>query len=156
MIIGAAVAVALLEKANHLLEQRQLSRESRGWLMVRGEILDNGLVSSSHPYPRGNSRQPVVDFRYVVDGTTFLGGTVSFRSEYDDAEAVEVAARYPARSVVSIWYRPGDPRVSVLEPDSWDDLATLICFIVGDLFVILVTLFCAAALVLISVSNRGP
>lgn len=119
--------------------------------MVRGEILGSGLVKSSHPYPLGNSRLPVVTFRYVVDGTTFLGGTLSFGSEYD-MEAYE-AAKYPARSVVSIWYRPSDPRVSVLEPDSWDDLTTLICLIVGDVFVILATLLCAA-LAMISVSKR--
>jgi Protein of unknown function (DUF3592) len=155
LVIGTVAAVSFLEQTNQLLEQRQLSRESRGWPMVRGEILGSGSVMSSHPYPRGNSRRPSVDFRYVVDGRTFQGGRVSFRSGYDDDEAVEVTARYPARSVVSIWYRPSDPRVSVLEPDSWDDLATLICFIGGDVFVILATLFCAAALILISLPKRG-
>jgi Protein of unknown function (DUF3592) len=155
IVIGTAAAVLCLGNTHRLLEQRQLSRESRGWRMVRGEILGSGSVISSHPYPQGNSRRPTVDFRYVVDGRTYQGGRVSFRSGYDDDEAAEVTARYPTRSAVPIWYRPGDPGVSVLEPDSWDDLPALICFIVGDVFVIVATLFCAAALILISVPKRG-
>jgi hypothetical protein len=108
------------------LELRRLSQESAAWPRVRGEVVDTRLVWSSSPRA-GQAYWPTIHYRYSVDGTGFSGERVSFRPSYGRAEAADAVSRFPAGSLVSVWYRPGDPRTSVagtqyLEDRSSDDL----------------------------------
>src|ERR1017187_4244994 len=101
------------------LELRRLSYESSTWSRVRGVVLDGRDRWSSSPRS-SKSYWPTIDYRYSVGGTTFEGDRVSFRSSYSRSEAEAAVARYSAGSAVTVWYRPGDPRRSVLEPDTWN------------------------------------
>jgi hypothetical protein len=124
-IAFVGVAAVLARMTGERLELRRLSQESAAWPRVRGEVVDTRLVWSSSPRA-GQAYWPTIHYRYSVDGAGFSGQRVSFRPSYGRAEAEAAVSKFSAGSPVSVWYRPGDPRTSVLEPDTWKaNLATL-------------------------------
>jgi hypothetical protein len=147
-VVGLAAVLAHMTATR--LELRRLSQESAAWPRVRGEVIDTRLLWSSSPRA-GKTYWPTIHYRYSVDGTTFSGERVSFRPSYGRGEAEDAVGRYPAGSRVSVWYRPRDPRTSVLEPNTWRaGLATL--FLVPST-VAAVALALASLFVLILVSK---
>src|SRR5450432_989955 len=96
-VVGAAAVLAHV--TGQRLELRRMSRESTGWPRARGDVLDTRLVWSSSPRS-GKSYWPTIHYRYSVEGTTFLGDRVSFRSSYRRSEAEAAVARFPVGSVV--------------------------------------------------------
>lgn len=147
------VAAVLAHVARERLELRRLSQESAAWPRVSGEVVDTRVLWSSSPRA-GKTYFPTIHYWYSVGGVTFLGERVSFRPSYGRAEAEDAAGRYPARSRVSVWYRPGDPRTSVLEPNTWRaGLATLI-LVPSTVAAIILALVCGSVLVLVSKPRR--
>jgi hypothetical protein len=148
-LAALALAAVLAHATAERLALRQLSRESTGWPAVTGLVVDTRVVWSSSPRS-GRSYWPLVHYRYVVEGTTYSGDRVSFRADYGHADAEGAVAKYPAGSVVSIFYSPGVPQKSVLEPGTWHGgpLMTVLVFIM--VAAIAVALVCVAILLLVS------
>lgn len=148
-IAFGGVAAVLTRTTATRLELRRLSQESAGWPQVRGEVVDTRDVWSSSPRA-GKAYWPTLHYRYSVGGTTFSGERVSFRPSYGRAEAEEAVAKFPAGAPVSVWYRPGDPGKSVLEPDTWRAGLAMVFLVPGTIAAIVLALVCLAVLVLVS------
>jgi hypothetical protein len=145
--VGVAVVLSLATSTR--LELRRLSQESAGWPQVRGEVVDTRDVWSSSPRA-GKAYWPTIHYRYSVGGTTFSGDRVSFRPSYGRAEAQDAVARFPAGAPVSIWYRPGDPGESVLEPNTWRAGLAMALLVPTTIAAIILALVCLAVLVFVS------
>lgn len=60
-----------------------------------------------------------VRYTYKVNGRTFRGNHVGFGEKkltFDSDDQRQVVRRYPKGKVVEVYYDPGNPEVSVLEP----------------------------------------
>jgi hypothetical protein len=152
-LAALALAAVLAHVMGERLELRRLSRESTAWASVAGVVLDTRAVWSSSPRS-GRSYWPTTRYRYSVGRTAFVGDRVSFRPSYGRSEAEHAAAKYPPGSAVSVWYRPGDPHTSVLEPRTWDGVRGLTFLIPVTVATILLVLACVAALVFVSKPRR--
>ena len=148
-IAVVGLAAVLMHLTWERLELKKLSRESAGWPQARGLIVETRPVWSSSPRS-GKSYWPTIHYRYSVDGTTFSGDRVSFRSSYRRAEAENAVARFPVGSVVSVWYRPGDPQASVLEPTTWKAGPLMILLVPATVAAIILALICLAVLLFVS------
>jgi len=115
--VGLAGLLVYLEW--DLFRDRSLSPESKSWPTVPATILDSRLGGGSSSRG-GHSSSPVIHYRYVVGGHEYVSHRVSWCPSYDDLSARVRVARWPAGSTTTAWYRPSDPSVAVLEPDSWD------------------------------------
>jgi hypothetical protein len=67
---------------------------------------------------RGPSVSAAVRYRFIVGTKTFEGQTISFESPRGPAAETAVR-RYLPGTMVRVFFRPSDPRLSVLETDSW-------------------------------------
>jgi hypothetical protein len=152
-IAFVGVAAVLTHMTAARLDMRRLSRESGAWPRVRGQVVDTRLVWSASPRA-GKTYWPTIHYRYSVGGATFLGERVSFRSSYRRAEAQDAVSQFPAGSVVSVWYRPGDPRTSVLEPNTWRTGLTTVVLVPLTVAAIILALVCLATLLLVSKPRR--
>jgi uncharacterized protein DUF3592 len=143
------VAAILTRATAARLELRRRSHESAAWPRVRGEVLDARPVWSSSPRA-GKAYWPTIHYRYSVGGATFLGERVSFRTSYGRAEAEAAVSRFPAGSPVSVWYRPGDPGSSVLEPDTWRAGLAMVFLVPSTIAATILALVCLAVLLFVS------
>jgi hypothetical protein len=147
------LAAVLIHSTGERLELRRLSHESPAWPRVRGEIVDTRLVWSSSPRA-GKSYWPTIHYRYSVGAIRFLGDRVSFRPSYNRSEAEDAVSRFPARSTPAVWYRPGDPARSVLEPDTWRAGRATILLVPITVATSLLALVCLAVLLFVSKPRR--
>jgi hypothetical protein len=152
-IAFVGMAAVLTHMTYGRLDLRRLSRESSAWSRARGQVVDTRLVWSASPRA-GKTYWPTIHYRYSVGGATLLGERVSFRSSYRRAEAQAAVAQFPAGSVVSVWYRPGDPRTSVLEPNTWRASPTTVVLVPVTAAAMVLALVCLAALLLVSKPRR--
>ena len=108
------------------------------WPSVQGAVLKSEVADRSTTIKTGEHRrtnvelyEPVVEYQYIVNGTTFTGKRLSFgstRLHYEDAQAV--AGRYPAGAQVPVYYNPKNPRDARLEVTSQGATAQLILGII--------------------------
>jgi hypothetical protein len=152
-IAFVGVAAVLTRMTGERLDLRRLSRQSGAWPRVRGQVVDTRLVWSASPRA-GKTYWPTIRYEYSVGGARLVGERVSFRSSYRRSEAQDAVSQFPAGSVVWVWYRPGDPRTSVLEPDSWRAGLTTVFLIPLTVAAIILALVCLAALLLVSKPRR--
>jgi hypothetical protein len=151
LITPAALALAtvLAHATAERLELRRLSRESTEWPAVTGVVVDTRAVWSSSPRS-GRSYWPLVHYRYSVDGTTYDGDRVSFRADYGHSEAEDEVAKYPAGSVVSIFYSPGVPQRSVLEPGTWHGGPLMAVLVLTTVVATALAVVCVVVLLFVS------
>ena len=83
-----------------------------GWPTAQGWIEQSSLKHSLRTY------YPLVLYTFMVKGKAYSGNTVYFGygGDGDVRQAQNILDRYPANKVVSVYYLPSDPGVSVLEP----------------------------------------
>ena len=101
------------------------ARASLDWPAAPGKVLGSRVATrTENRKHHGRKRRLVVvhradvQYRYEVDGGGFVGTRVSFHdiASSDPGPAHETVARYPADSVLTVYYDPEDPTRSVLEP----------------------------------------
>ena len=113
-----------------ILEVRS-ARESASWPSVQGRVVSakvtrqvsSGTKSSGadRTGSRSGSRSSVsfhakVVYEYTVGGMGYSNDKIAFQAGGDREEAERLVAKYPAKGPVTVYYRPGDPQKSVLEP----------------------------------------
>lgn len=102
------------------IDQVRYATDSLEWPSVAGTVSHSGV--ESHSSRSGNaastSYHARVVYRYVVDDADFEGERISYGAYgTGDAErAARIAARYPLGAAVRVYYQPGNPQESVLEP----------------------------------------
>src|SRR5262249_25971266 len=90
------------------------SKDSPGWPTVRGEVVQSSVVDS-RPGSRRGSLTLHFQYSYKVGGRAYTSGQVRFSWSQLSQEKVR---RHPRGSAVTVYYKPADPSVCVLEPGS--------------------------------------
>jgi hypothetical protein len=93
---------------------RVQSLRSRSWPVVAGVITES-RVRSSRSTGGESSHSARIAYRYIVNGKTYNGDTISYAKGLFEGASVQVS-RYPQGSVVGIHYDPTDPSSAVLDP----------------------------------------
>jgi hypothetical protein len=88
------------------------ARRSLAWPTVQGEV----LASSVTRYSRRFRWDWQVAYRYRVGGRIYTGWRTYFGSMVPIAVARNIVGRFPAQSVVTVYYHPSRPANSVLLP----------------------------------------
>lgn len=95
--------------------------DSASWPGVPGVVTKVGIRTSSvgrrAPTP---VFAPGIRYTYIVDGVEYQGGGFRLSDPFldDRSRAERIIARHPVGSKVTVYYRPGDPRTSVLLRDT--------------------------------------
>jgi hypothetical protein len=113
-----------------LLAQTFTAIKSAGWEITTG-IVTSSWVHKTFNVQSGPGQVPVVGYEYVVNGTTYSSGELSFRpfttvlSWIGSAEPI--VNRYPVGRTVRVHYDPAAPMNAVLDAGvSWVDFVLLI------------------------------
>ena len=96
---------------------------SKGWPSVMGTVIRSKvLVSKSSTSSSGQlsrtetSYTPDVAYRYVVDGTTIKNDNIRYGLATNKYISENLVKQYPVGKEVKIFYNPGNPKQSVLQP----------------------------------------
>jgi hypothetical protein len=121
-LVGVLLTGLSVHGAATEIDLRSLSLESAGWTEASGTIYTSEV--RVHPGKR-TSYEPVITYRYDVEGERYWGNRVVFATEVSESRAFELVARYRPGTSTIVWTRPADPSVSVLLRQSWDASFTL-------------------------------
>jgi hypothetical protein len=95
---------------------------SKGWPTAKGRVLEPAVEESSTTDTKGRSSSSYhirMLYEFTVDGTDFTGKRVAYGDKIGretSRYASDVTRRYPAGKRVTVYYKPGNPKVSLLEP----------------------------------------
>jgi hypothetical protein len=95
--------------------------QTRQWPRAEAEIIDASLVRNERKAKDGTLEHRysfAVNYRYVVDGQTFIGhGTEPYDlGMQNSAGARTMSEDYPVGAKVQVWYRPENPAEAYLMP----------------------------------------
>jgi hypothetical protein len=114
LAIAALFAEPNLRRATH-------GKASVGWPSTTGQIIGSRLVTDHGS--EDERYRAAVRYGYSVDGVRHVGDRVRFYYRwrfddhyYDRAFVEEIVSRYPVGREVKVYYQPGAPENSVLEP----------------------------------------
>jgi len=115
-VFGGVFVVAGLGVSFWCARGLLLARESTAWPGAPGVILSSEVVEER--MDDGTRYHAEISYRFEVEGTTYVGDEVSFAdpSATQRQRASRVVAEYPPGGEVTVYYRPGVPETSVLEP----------------------------------------
>jgi hypothetical protein len=113
-----------------LLAQTFAAIESAGWETTTGTVTSS-WVHETFDIQSGTTQIPVVGYEYVVNGTMYSSGKLSFRPRTTILSwiggAEPIVNRYPVGRTVPVHYDPTAPMNAVLEAGvSWVDFVLLI------------------------------
>jgi hypothetical protein len=100
------------------LELRNLSLESAAWAEAAGTIYGSQVLV--HRGSKRTSYEPAITYGYNVDGERFTGTRILFASETSESMARDLVDRFRPGDTAIVWFRPADPKVSVLLRQSWE------------------------------------
>lgn len=109
------------------------ARVSEGWPTVEGRVV-RSEVDHSTDAEGGDSYTPEIEYEYTVDGLEYENNRVRFgeNSYSSRRRAEEETGRYPVGRRVEVYYEPGDPDNSVLEPGA--TLGSYLGVVMGAMF----------------------
>ena len=132
------------------MEVVRLARESSSWpesearvTYAKSEYHDGGSTGSSQ-------YEPVVHYRYTVNGVEYEGDTIffgskSYQNRSGKARSQEVVSRYANYPLVPLRVNPQRPEQSVLEPGvtlrTYDSMGWALVFLIAGLALILFDLW---------------
>jgi len=119
------------------------AKESANWPYVQGEVISSEMEVRKETDDDGTSvtYSAEVLFEYEVAGTVYSANRVSFGQYSSGAPGLarKILNKYPAGTVVKVYYNPDDPEISVLEPGT--TFSTYLVLIGGLVFVFFGGLF---------------
>lgn len=95
----------------------QNAKESTTWPTVPGVVTESEVVS--HRSDDGTTYSAEVTYRYTVNEKEIHSNTVWFGDNYSSSnrsQFVEIVNRYPVGKEVTVFYKPNDEFIAVLEP----------------------------------------
>lgn len=115
LIVGGLIGVVF--GLNYLAD----ANRSKTWQATEGVTVSAGVIG--HAKNSGSSGSYSVDVRYTyqVDGQTYQSDRIAFNGarQYNSKSKAQTAiADYSAGNVVTVYYNPDDPAISVLQPGS--------------------------------------
>jgi hypothetical protein len=97
-----------------VLRDLALQIRALGFASVAGEI--TGASSAASPFPQRQTYDPVVRYRYTVDGRAFEGRLRHRLTTSSSSWAEGTARHFPRGTPVRVAYDPRNPARSVIEP----------------------------------------
>ena len=126
------IAVLILISFGAYLIAKHLSAAIRGvrskeWPTVEGEIRES-YVGVSDKDARGHIYEPIVRYRYVVQGSGFGGKRFSWNPRTSrDKESVRTQIdQYPEGGRATIYYNLANPWEAVLKPEAQDTVKRIV------------------------------
>jgi hypothetical protein len=117
LLFGAmCVALMLVIVVSKLWE----AHRAAVWPQTAGRIVKS-TIEARHQRSAGEATAvtnvPVVEYEFVVAGTTYRGTRISIGEDSGGANTDTTLARYPIAATVMVYYDPADPTDCVLERD---------------------------------------
>lgn len=95
----------------------RLARESVTWPQVEGRILSSEVEWRSGTGKSHSRHVAVIRYEYTINGTIHTGKRDTFLSEQCGlTDPRTLVKQFPAGATVPVYYRPGDPTITVLIP----------------------------------------
>jgi hypothetical protein len=112
----AVSCLAIVFIAMGLMRFREGDR-ARGWITVGGRVVSSHVNEYTAKDGTRHFR-PMVIYAYSVDAARFMSSRIGFSpvDSTNRADAEQAAGRYPVGKAVQVYYNPGDPQQTVLEP----------------------------------------
>ena len=95
------------------------SQASQSWpVTLESEVISSHVIRSTSQTQRGTvDYTPKIEYRYQVADQWYEGDQLSFGfANRSSKDADKIVARYPEGKSVKVFYNPGRPDMSVLEP----------------------------------------
>lgn len=120
VFVGLVIAVVTMRK--YRAAQAQFS-----WRVVPGEIISSSVHFTWDYY------DPVIEFRYTVDGKRLQGTKVRTGAVSTNwrGPAAQLVAKYPPGTAVEVYVNPDNPRDAVLEPGTDPRFVPVMFFLSG-------------------------
>ncbi len=111
------------------------ARASEAWPTVEGRVVRSDIDEQFDE--EGDSYVPQIDYEYTVDGLEYENDRVRFgQNSYSSRRrAEEETGRYPVGRRVEVYYEPGNPENSVLEPGA--SLGSYLGVSLGAMFLVI-------------------
>jgi hypothetical protein len=112
VIVAAALLLVASIVFSFAASRLLAARASRSWRMTEGVIIESRLPSNcSHCWP-------VINYRYVVDGQSFVGDhlVAGPQDYYGPRDAEAKTGLYSVGRKVNVYYDPANSAISCLEP----------------------------------------
>ncbi len=91
--------------------------ESVNWPHTRGVITESYVKEHRDDDTSSVKYRPVIEYEYTVKGKTYTNDTINYDNDYRGRSwAGRAVKKYPVEHYVKVFYKPGRPGVSVLEP----------------------------------------
>ena len=102
---------------NQVKEDLYYAYKSSSWTQIQGVVSESALVTEERKKDQPQTYVPDVLYRYEVLGKKYKNNRISFeRSFKDRAIANGFIEKYSKGKTVAVFYNPGNPSQSVLEP----------------------------------------
>lgn len=117
------------------------AKESIDWPSVNGEVTVSRISMGSGSDGKGSVYGADVRYTYAVDGERYEGSRVAYgdHQEMGRSYGETLVSRYPEGAMVTVFYMPGDPSESLLEPGQNKDSVFKLGF--GVAFLLFGTVF---------------
>jgi len=122
LVYGSIFAVVGYYIVAHLaMAPYHLGQESKSWPTVQGKIIHSAMARSTSSQGK-TTYSPNIQFTYQVDGKGYQSNQVGVEpgpgasSSSDPSDVSETVARYPVGKLVTVYYKPSEPALGVLQP----------------------------------------
>jgi hypothetical protein len=132
-----------------IMKALTLSVKSLSWPTTEGEVIASEVLQAN-PGDTGmlvNKHMVVIRYSYMVDGVPYVSDVISFgellfqflnKGLRSKRGAEYLSSKYPVGSAVTVYYRSGNPKQSVLQPGVLDANLMLILMIFGIVGLLLI------------------
>jgi flagellar basal body-associated protein FliL len=114
--VPVLIAAALLWIGAMQITQSVLAMN---WPTTEGQVTDSTIMKrlngDSKPSPVAATHYPEVEYTYSVDNHKYVSQRITFGDAFK-LNPEKVVRRYPAGRRITVFYKPDNPSISVLEP----------------------------------------
>lgn len=121
IVIVIIAAPALIATALLCIGVIQITQSilAMNWPTTEGIITGSRIVKTlngvSKPSPVAATHYPEVEYTYSVNNHKYVSRKISFGDAFEH-DPKKVVLRYPTGRKITVFYKPGNPSISVLEP----------------------------------------
>lgn len=111
--IGLGIVATGLYFMWHSFRVLKETDESKGWLTTQGKITDSTVIRYDATTARYNAH---ISYDYEVQGEKLTGHNPVLYTIIHESDADRLVKKFPKGADVTVYYKPDDPKRSVLLP----------------------------------------